>query len=50
MIKGFGFVNSGTTQAKFDGVNGHIVTNGNQDAISDAKFIDKNNLETVALP
>jgi len=31
-------------------VKDHLVTNGNQDAVADAKFIDKNNLETVALP
>ena len=49
-IKGFGFVDSGTTQAKFDSEKEHLVTSGKQNAVTDAKFIDKNTLLTNTLP
>jgi len=49
-IKGLGFVNSGTTQAKFDGEKGHLVTGGSSDVVTEAKFIDKGTLESTTLP
>lgn len=50
LVKGFGFVNSGNTLAKFDSEKDHLVTDGKQDCIKTATFIDKNTLETTTLP
>lgn len=50
LVKGFGFVNSGSTLAKYDSEREHLVLEGKKDGIKDAKFIDKNTLETTTFP
>ena len=47
LVKGFGFVNSGNTLAKYDSEKEHLVTDSKHDCIKEATFIDKNTLETT---
>ena len=52
-VKGFGFVNSGTSEiaAKFGSVSsGELVCNANTPCTNPAKFVDKNTITTESLP
>jgi len=48
-IIGFGFVDSGESKSKIDGPNQELICNG-QPCVKEAKFIDKQTLETHTFP